>query len=485
MRTIAIVNQKGGCGKTTTAINLAGMFAAKGARTLLVDVDPQSHCAAGLAIPEKRIDLDIGDAMTWPADKPLDHARLVWRAGRNLDLIPSRMKLAGLEAGRGGLADVDQRERRLLRVLEGLRDTYEICVIDCSPSIGLLTYNAIIAADEIIIPVDTSFFSLQGAAKQLNTIRSVGRRLGVTPAHWVVATIHEPDSALAKDLLDELRSRFPKRVAPTVIRRDQSLKEAASFGQPISEYAPRSVGAADYASLADWLLQARPTTRRPAPDEAEDDPPVVNVTINRDSHRDHVPSTYGTSDDLPNDESPTYEPHSGDSPRERSSTATGVATPQSRTTDLARLAQQLNLARSLNLPRQRSAPAARPDPVAQQAPAAPIEPDSTGLIGVRPIVETRAPVFGARTEPGRAVFVQPLFLGRRVWIAGEFNDWKPDRHELHRDDDQGIFKLEVELEPGRHAYRLVIDSRWAADPFNSRFELNPFGEPNSVIDVPG
>lgn len=115
MRTIAVINQKGGCGKTTTAINLAGVFASRSLRTLLVDVDPQSHCAAGLAIPEQRIDLDIGDAMLDPGE--FDPSRLLWRVSRNLDLAPSRMKLAGLEAARGGLADRPGNDRALASAL--------------------------------------------------------------------------------------------------------------------------------------------------------------------------------------------------------------------------------------------------------------------------------------------------------------------------------------------------------------------------------
>lgn len=111
MRRIAIVNQKGGCGKTTTAINLAGIFAKKGLRTLLVDMDPQGHCGAGLAIPEQQIDLDVGDAMLADPAQPIDLSRLIWRASRNLDLIPSRTKVAGIESSRAGLSDQPEAER--------------------------------------------------------------------------------------------------------------------------------------------------------------------------------------------------------------------------------------------------------------------------------------------------------------------------------------------------------------------------------------
>ncbi|MCA9299259.1 MAG: ParA family protein, partial [Phycisphaerales bacterium] len=252
MRTLAIINQKGGCGKTTSAINLAGAFARRGYRTLLVDMDPQSHCAAGLAIPEQRIDLDIGDAML--STQPVDPTRLLWRAARNLDLAPSRTKVAGLEAMRGGLADKADKEKRLRKVLETLAPSYEVCIIDCSPSIGLLTYNALTAADGVLIPVETSFFSLQGATKQVHTVRSLSKRLGVPFACWLLGTIHDAESPLAKDLLDELRRRFTTRVAPVVIHRDDAIREAASFGQPVIEYSPTSRGARDYFDLAEWLV---------------------------------------------------------------------------------------------------------------------------------------------------------------------------------------------------------------------------------------
>ena len=142
MRIIAIINQKGGCGKTTSAINLSAIFARRGLRTLLVDMDPQSHCAVGLGIPEGRLDYDIGDALLHGDSKRFDFSRIVWPAARNLDLAPSRMRLAGLEARAGGLADKPDKEQRLGMVLSKLKAQYDVVCIDCSPSIGLLTFNA-------------------------------------------------------------------------------------------------------------------------------------------------------------------------------------------------------------------------------------------------------------------------------------------------------------------------------------------------------
>lgn len=278
MRTIAIVNQKGGCGKTTTAINLAAVFASRGFRTLLIDLDPQSHCAAGLGIPEDRIEKDIADAMLTPPDRPLDIQRLVWRVARDFDLVPSRTRLAGLEASRGGLADKPEKEQRLKRVIERLaqqrrepsghdapamatgepyqaNSAYDVCLIDCPPHIGLLTYNAMAASREVLVPVETSFFSLRGATKQVNTVKSVARRLGMRLRTRLLATMHDPSIPLAKDLLGELKGRFGEQLIPVVIRWDTAVREAASFGQPVIEHAPESTGAKDHISLGEWLIE--------------------------------------------------------------------------------------------------------------------------------------------------------------------------------------------------------------------------------------
>jgi chromosome partitioning protein len=255
VRIIAIINQKGGCGKTTTAINLAAMYARRGLRTLLVDMDPQSHCAAGLGIPENRLEFDIGDALLAGEERKFDFSRLVWPAARNLDLAPSRMRLAGLEARAGGLADKPDKERRLAQVLARQKNNYDVVCIDCSPSIGLLTFNALAAATTVLIPVETGYFSLQGATKQLNTVRTLARRLGVAVPVWMLATIHDSTSTVANDLLEEMKRRFGQRVIPTVIRRDNRLKEAVSFGQPIIDFDSASAGAQDYAAVANWLLQ--------------------------------------------------------------------------------------------------------------------------------------------------------------------------------------------------------------------------------------
>lgn len=271
MRVIAIINQKGGCGKTTTAISLASILAKRSFKTLLVDLDPQGHCAAGLAVPESRIETDIADAMMTPEDRPIDSARLLWRVARNLDLAPSRMKVAALESPKSPLVQCEDKERKLTRAIDRIRASdptgYDVCLIDCPPSIGLLTYNALAASKEILIPVETSYFSLQGAARQIATVRSLARRLGMRVRTRLVPTLHDPESPLARDLLDELKRQFPDYVVPTYVRYDTALKEASSFGQPIDDYAPESRGALDYRDLGEWLIQHAGIDRSLEPDE--------------------------------------------------------------------------------------------------------------------------------------------------------------------------------------------------------------------------
>ena len=482
MRTIAIINQKGGCGKTTTAINLAASLARQGRRTLLVDMDPQSHCAAGLGIPEQRIEMDIGDAMLAIGNRPIDPSRLLWRAVRNLDLAPSRMRLAGLEAPRGGLADLPDKDKRLASVLQHFKNDYEVCCIDCPPSIGLLTYNALAAADTVLIPVETSFFSLQGANRQLQTVKTISRRLGVSLPVWVIATIHDHTNAVAIDLLEELNRRFKERALPMVIRRDPKLREAASFGQSIMDYAPESTGAEDYHHLAVWVadnLKPRSAITETTIDDAEDlDAPAV-------------PSV----------------PSAASVPSQSSS----EVKPISRAEDVARRAQEF--LRRVALGRDPAPPAGAPTthisqdfaPIPQSptlpTPSIPSGPtyENSGVAtaprsSVLQLVETPAAapaeitpatsrLLGVRETAQGVLFVQPLTIADNLAIAASFNNWSPTSHPFTANRELGVWELCVKLPPGTFTYRLVIDGQWCTDPSNDATLPNPFGETNSAFTV--
>ena len=175
--TLGVVGESG-CGKTTTAINLASVLAGRGIRTLLVDMDPQSHCAAGLGVPDSRIESGTAEAMLSNLEHGFNPEGMLWEVSRGLELLPSTMLLAALESPDGGLYALPDRDRRLAKVLSHLSPRYDICLVDCSPSIGLLTYNALRAATQALIPVETGYFSLRGAKRQWGTIQSLIERIG-------------------------------------------------------------------------------------------------------------------------------------------------------------------------------------------------------------------------------------------------------------------------------------------------------------------
>ena len=258
MRTIAIANQKGGCGKTTTAINLAATLARRGRRVLLVDMDPQSHCAAGLGVPESRVERGIGDVLLGDLDRPIDGRDFLWEVCRNLHLAPSTVSLAALEAAGGGLSGLADRDRRLSRLLTWLAPRFDLAIVDCPPTIGLLTFNALRAADEVIVPVETGFFSFRGAEKQIATIIKVVERLGRPLPFRLLATLYDDARSVDRDVLLALREKYGDAVLPTVVRDHDVLREAASLGQAITEYAPSSSAGCDFDSLADWLLSHPP-----------------------------------------------------------------------------------------------------------------------------------------------------------------------------------------------------------------------------------
>ncbi|MCH7993020.1 MAG: AAA family ATPase [Planctomycetes bacterium] len=256
MRTVTIANQKGGCGKTTVAINLAASLAREGSRVLLVDLDPQGHCALGMAVPDEQLDLSIYDCLMAQVEgDPIELSRITWQIMPTLDLAPSRSSLAGLEHKLGDRKGTDLLLRGLLA---SNQNRYDFCVVDCPPHLGLLMRNGLKAADEIAIPVDTGYFSLHGLTQQLATVDQICDNNGVRPSVRVLANQYDVRTKLAREILAELRSRFKGIVYNTIVNFNTKLKEGASFGQPITEYAPASMGARDFQRLAREIINAAP-----------------------------------------------------------------------------------------------------------------------------------------------------------------------------------------------------------------------------------
>jgi chromosome partitioning protein len=257
---MALMNQKGGVGKTTTTVNLAAAFARAGRSTLIVDLDPQAHASLALGIDPGEIESSVYDLLLNPQ---VDLSTIIRARSENLHVLPAHTDLAAAE---GELTTVQDRQRRLETALSRLGDTYEFILFDCPPSLGLLTLNALAAAREVIIPMQAHFLALQGVGKLLETIQLVSR--AVNPrlkVGGVVLCMHDATSTHSKEVVADLEQFFESarrqegpwrfaRVLRPAIRRNIKLAEAPSFGQTIFEYAADAPGAADYSALAKQLL---------------------------------------------------------------------------------------------------------------------------------------------------------------------------------------------------------------------------------------
>jgi chromosome partitioning protein len=354
MRTIAVVNQKGGCGKTITSINLSAFLAGAGRRVLLVDLDPQGHSTLGLSVGEVAPSRTMYDVFRVKTGGPeiviADIARTV---GENLDLAPADILLSTIPEN---LAGVPGRENVLTWAFAPLEDRYDYVVVDCPPNVGLLTFNALKACTEAVIPMDPSFFSLQGIGKLFETFEMLEKATGHRVSARVLVTLYSGRSPFVKAVVEEVHRHLPGRYFETVVRYSVKLAEAASHGVPITSYAKESVGYEDYRNLAREVL-------------------------------------------------------------------------------------------------------------AQEGS---IEPVEEVAVATAPTVTPEGVVF--TLEAPNALQVQ---------IAGDFNDWAPERTVM--EPVGRIWRKVLELAPGRYRYRYVIDGQWLTDPLNPVVEPSPFSGNDSLL----
>jgi len=441
MRTVAIINQKGGCGKTTTSINLAACLARLGQKTLLVDMDPQGHCGVGLAVPEDQIERTVLDALIEERDgKTAKLEEIVWQIATDFDLAPSNIKLAAFEqifAGRVG------REDRLLNIIQSIKANYSWCIIDCPPSVGLITFNALRACDEVVVPVETGYFSLHGLTKMMETLEMMKEKAGKDILIRVLPTLYDTRTKLAREVLNELRSKFSSYLMESTVNFNTKLKEAASFGQPITEYDPGSRGYKDFVNLARELMGHKPTETEVTPSE----------TLSR--------------------------------PAELVQRAKQLA-------QLTTMQFGKNAMASSN-----GALAAAPAVVPQESFAGTLEGAQTrmqtmGLVAgvqneqplaITPTEQRLADFYGVKQMGDEVIFAAKFAEARKVLIAGDFNNWSPMSTPMHSASRPGEWVTRLPLQSGRYRYRFVVDGKWMTDPHNSYVETNQFGELNNVIEV--
>lgn len=266
MRIISIVNQKGGCGKTTTAVNLAGCLTADGARVLVVDMDPQAHATLALGVDPEGVERNLYDVLA-TADAGPALADVIVGTDPGIDLAPSGIVLSALEQKLAS-ERAEARTERLARSLGELERPYDFVLIDCPPNVGLLTFNALRASGEVIVPLEISFFAIHGVQKLLDTIGLLAQRIGHSVHARILPTLYDGRTRYARETLADIRELFGELCFDTVIRSNVKLRESARRGVPAAQFAPGSNGAVDYASLALEVRASSPSLH--AADDVEE-----------------------------------------------------------------------------------------------------------------------------------------------------------------------------------------------------------------------
>jgi len=403
MRTFAVVNQKGGCGKTTVSINLASALADVGKKTLLLDMDSQSHCAVGLAVPEEQVEQTIYDVLiSYSRNEPVRLPEILWQISKNLELAPSSIDLTAFEQQTAGLPD---REKCLQNVLQSVKDRYDYTIIDCPPAVGLLTFNALRAATDVIVPVETGYFALHGLSKQLETLNILCQRCSRKINIKVLASMYDIRTKMAREILAELRKHFADKMFKTTINFNTKIKEAASYGQPICEYDPASRGQMDFRTLAKEVIESETKTQK------------QNVVK---SLTERLAAISVTADEL---------------------------------LEAAKLPKQKDKKEKT------------------------LQPNLTATNA------RLSDYYGVNQIDRAVVFVTLYPRANSVQIAGDFNNWLPEKTQLQKVGDSGVWQTKVNLPTGKYRYRLVVDGQWQQDPYNENAEANPYGELNSVVEV--
>ncbi len=377
MRIITVANQKGGCGKTTTAVNLSASLANNGKKVLLIDLDPQSHATLGLNI---KADLSMYNVLSKLTHRKAKLENIIQEVDDNFDIAPSSVVLSTLEQE---LAGEIGRESRLWETLMDFAKNYDYVIIDCPPNLGLLTINAIRATDEIIVPVEASRFAIEGLGQLVDIIGLIRERLNHVVSFRVLVVNFDSRLRHSFTMLEKIKTAFKSKMFSTIIHVNVKLKEAQNIGTHILNYDKYCRGAKDYFSLSREILTADKDTytAEPAPATVAADKPAIAVRVDLQERMEEI-----LKDELPK-------------------------------FDFTEVSLALNA------------------------------PDA-----------------------------------KAVYVAGDFNDWKVDDKSMMRQED-GTWKLKVNLVSGRYRYRFIKDGEWIEDPSNTNRAMNPYGQMDSLLEV--
>ena len=458
-----------------------------------------------MAVPEEQIDLSILDCLMGQFNsEPVELSRITWQIAPNLDVAPSRSNLTRLEPKLGTQEDADTL---LSRVLEENASRYDYCIVDCPPHLGLLMRNGLRAADEIIIPVDTGYFSLYGLTQQLATIEQLGERSGKKPSVRVLANQYDVRTKLAREILAELRKRYDKIVYDSIVNFNTKLKESASYGQPITEFAPKSMGARDFQKLAREIM----TSESPSVLTAD----LLDHVERLSADADRLLATTAVLVQQPKSETATISQESAEAvaskrtperaktvkkpvaphamtgtrpmPTEAAPVSNKVVTPSAAQKPERAIPSGNREVRIPTVPKQPSGAPQSADRAAAGPPNSMVQEPKSVSPTVQPAsereIETKLKtIYGVRQEGDVVIFRSRNSGASEVQLAGDFNDWMPHTTPMKR-LSMGDFEARLRLPKGRYRYRLVVDGRWSHDIENPAVETNEYGELNSIIQV--
>jgi chromosome partitioning protein len=399
-------------------------------------MDPQSHCAVGLAVPEEQIEQSIYDVLISKSrNEPIKLTEILWQISDRLELAPASIDLSAFEQQMTGIAE---RECCLKNALNEVKGEYDYVIIDCPPAVGLLTFSALRAATDVMVPVETGYFSLHGLSKQLETLNILCKRCNQHVEVRVLASMYDIRTKMAREILAELRAHFADKMFTTIVNFNTKIKEASSFGQPISEYDSASKGQRDFRSLAEEVIDSEAKQQRRE---------MVNSLAGQ------LESISATADELLQGKPILQKDREMETPAEKPVTEAAPATETEESHFVLATGAEERKVRT------------------------PEKPKLAGL-------EARLSDYYGVTQINDAVIFVTLYpRADSVQIAGDFNNWMPGKTSMQKVGDSGVWQTKIKLPEGKYRYRLVVDGQWQQDPYNELTELNPFGGFNSVLEV--